>query len=201
MVAHVGWRACARARVCVWASRLRCHAEVLRGLRVVRFGHLARHVRRALGHRALHVDDAVARRALLGAVGQLGAAHLVHSVLDVLGHAPLLLGVGHLARLLRVEAQLDQRAAHVRHVLAAAGGELGKLRKAKEVVGEQTLRLVETSDDSDWVRVRIRFECRHCAHRNPRIFALGRARRCPRRPCTAGKQGCRLCASCGWVWV
>ena len=46
---------------------------------------------------------------------------------NLLNHAPLLLGVGHLARLLRVEAQLCERAAHVRHVLPARCGEVLKI--------------------------------------------------------------------------
>ena len=130
MVAHVGWGGCA------WASRLRRHVEVLDGLRVLGLGHLARHVRRALGHGPPHVHDAILGGTLLRAVGLLGTAHGIHMRPHLFDHAPLLLGVGHLARLLGVDSQLGQRAAHVRHVLAARGGVVGELRTAREVVSK-----------------------------------------------------------------
>ena len=142
VVAHAAGRVGVQVGVDGVDAHLRGGVEVLHGARVLGLGHLARHVRRALGHGAPHVHQAVLGGALLRAVGLDGATNLVHVILHLFDHAPLLLGVGDRARLLRVEPQLGQRAAHVRHVLAARGGEVDELRTAKGV-GEQTLRLVE----------------------------------------------------------
>ena len=178
MVAHVGWGGCA------WASRLRGDVKVLHGLRVLGLGHLARYVRRALHNRALDVHEAVLGGALLRAVGLDRAANRVHMLPHLLDHAPLLLGVRHLARLLRVKAHLQKRATYVRHVLAARGGVVGELRTAREVVSKVCL-----SVGWDWVRVQ-------ASRHNPCRRGPGRAGHSlrPRETKKTGKRRRQLCA-------
>jgi hypothetical protein len=108
-------------------AQLRRDAKVLDGARVLLLGHLARHVRDPLLERVPRVDLAVLGRAHLRAVRLDGAARLVEVPARVLVHAPLARGVVNLGRAHGVQAQLGQRAAHVRHVLPARGGVIAEV--------------------------------------------------------------------------